>query len=106
LDEEDRVELRRIRSAIVGPLDQVGENKPKTGGKGGLWYERVDIERNSQSGKGGRTYSLSVTHQDPKDLEAVYKGRKIRGRDEDEHDRLTFDLLWVIPVTSTRREHY
>lgn len=56
-------------------------------------YERDP--RCSSSGKGGRCYSLSTTHQDNKDLEAPFKGRKSYGRSLDEHDQTTKKLLEV-----------
>ncbi|EAU82155.1 hypothetical protein CC1G_11345 [Coprinopsis cinerea okayama7 len=66
---------------IVGDVDENGLTQ----------YERDP--RCSSSGKGGRCYSLSTTHQDNKDIEAPFKGRKCFGRPLDGHDKITKKLL-------------
>jgi hypothetical protein len=68
---------------IVGDVDENGLTQ----------YERDP--RCSSSGKGGRCYSLSTTHQDNKDIEAPFKGRKCFGRPLDGHDKITKKLLEV-----------
>jgi hypothetical protein len=71
--------------------DIVGPDGPNS--EGFTAYELN--EKCASSGKGGRSYSLATTHQDFRDMEAPFKGRKTYGRPLDKHDQVTKDLLEV-----------